>query len=243
MDHNPTASADRPTALIVGILFIVATAFLFLGEVFYKPYLAAPNALEIAAPNKSWVVLGLGLELVCILAMPLIGAFIYPVLSAVSTGMALAYFFFRSLEAVLLIAVALTNKLTILTMSEAYVNGGDPAPLEASLSLIRAQNVWGDTAGILYNIVFVCGAYCLYAVLFRARLIPRWISGWGLISITILGAVVVMAIFVRVSPVWEVALIAPLAIQEMVMALWFIFRGFDRGALSAARARTPDLAQ
>ena len=238
MTYRTQDSVDRRTGIIVGILFIIATVFLFLGEPFYKPFLNAPDALTVVAQNKPRVLLGLGIELICILAMPLIGAFIFPVLRRVSTGMALSYFFFRSLEGIILVTVALTNKFAILSLSEAFLAGSDRAASEAALAIIRAQNIWADTAGPLYNVIFMCGALCLYALLFRARLVPRWISVWGLASVLVLGGASVSAIFVQLPIVWEVAAIAPLAVQEMVMAIWFIFRGFDFNFSTGAHAGT-----
>ena len=79
---------------------------------------------------------------------------------------------------------------------------------------------------MLYNVVFMIGALMLYMMLWRARLVPRWISGWGLVSVIALGTVAVTATFVDVPPAVGVSLIVPLAVQEMVMAVWFIFRGF-----------------
>lgn len=223
----------RRAGVIVGVLFIIATAFLFLGEVFYKSYLDAPDVLTIAVQNKPVIVLGLMIELICILAMPLIGAFIFPILRRVSTGLALSYFFFRSLEGIILTNVALTNKFALLSLSEAQLAGTDPALAEGALMLIRAQNIWGDTAGMLYNIIFALGALCLYGTLFYAQLIPRWISFWGLIAIVFLLGLVGAAIFVPMPP-WTALLLVPIAVQEMVMALWFIFRGYDFQAITDA---------
>ena len=225
----PNRAFLRRTAVVVGVLFIVATAFLFIGEFFYRPYLDAPDVLEIAAANKRAVVFGLLIEMICILAMPLIGAFIFPVLSKVSTGFALAYFFFRGLEAVVLISVGLTNKFAILSLSEAVAAGADRSAAELGLALIRSQNAWGNTDAPIYNIVFVCGAFCLYSVLFRARLIPRWISLWGLLAITLHGGLVILNAFAGTLPEWMFVLLFPIAVQEMVMAFWLIFRGFDPG--------------
>jgi hypothetical protein len=61
----------RRTAVFVGVLFIIATAFLFLGEVFYKPYFDAPDVLTIVVQNKLVIVSGLMIELICIPAIPL----------------------------------------------------------------------------------------------------------------------------------------------------------------------------
>lgn len=220
--------------VVVGVLFIIATAFLFLGEMFYKDILDAPDVLTIAAQNKPVLLLGLMIELICILAMPLIGAFIFPVLRRISTGIALTYFFFRSLEGIILITVALTNKFALLSLSEAQLAGADPELAEAAVALIRAQNLWADTAGMLYNIIFVLGALTLYATLFRARLIPRWISIWGMIAIAIHLILVGVVMFIPLPP-WTAVLLLPIGLQEMVMALWFIFRGFDFQAISDDR--------
>ena len=53
------ATDYRRAGVIVGVLFIVATAFLFLGEAFYKTYLDGPDTLTKAAANKPIVVFGL----------------------------------------------------------------------------------------------------------------------------------------------------------------------------------------
>lgn len=224
----------RRTGVIVGVLFIVATAFLFLGELFYRSYLDSPDVLMIAYQHKPIIAVGLLIELICILSMPLIGAFIYPVLSSVSTGVALTYFFFRALEGIILVNVALTNKFALLSLSEAMVAGGSAGAAESAVMLIEAQNTWGNTDGFLYNLIFVAGAICLYSTLYYTRLIPRWISLWGLVAIAILLVLVLTAIFIPLPPLAQLLLV-PIAVQEMVMALWFIFRGFDFSAL----AKTP----
>lgn len=216
---------DRRTGVIVGVLFIVATAFLFLGEFFYKPHLDAPDVLTTAAANKPVIVTGLVIELICILAMPLIGAFIFPVLRRVSIGMALTYFFLRGLEGVILTTVALTNKSALLSLSESVTAGLDPAAAEPARLLIEAQLSWGDTDGYLYNVIFALGAICLYATLWRGRLVPLWIPIWGLLAIAVLIALVATDLFLPLPP-GALLLLLPIAVQEMVMALWFILRGF-----------------
>jgi len=41
-------NSNRKTAIIVGVLFIIATGFLFIGEAFYKP---------ILSPRITWILL------------------------------------------------------------------------------------------------------------------------------------------------------------------------------------------
>jgi len=65
-------NTHRKTAVIVGVLFIIATAFLFIGEAFYKPILSSPDYLEITYPNRTVVIIGILLEFICVLAMPVL---------------------------------------------------------------------------------------------------------------------------------------------------------------------------
>ena len=80
---------------IVGILFIIATAFLFVGGAFYGPVLETPDYLEVAYPNRISATIGVLIELSCIIAIPLIPVFAFPVLRKHSETLALGYVVFR----------------------------------------------------------------------------------------------------------------------------------------------------
>ncbi|MGE5156247.1 MAG: DUF4386 family protein [Betaproteobacteria bacterium] len=69
-------------------------------------------------------------------------------------------------------------------------------------------------------------------VLHRSRLVPRWLSAWGLVGATLylvppLGTMFGLSLGV---------LMAPLAVQEMVLAVWLITKGFSPTAVRAASA-------
>ncbi len=52
MTTNERKNTERKSAVIVGVLFIIATTFLFIGEAVYKPILSSPDYLEITYPNR-----------------------------------------------------------------------------------------------------------------------------------------------------------------------------------------------
>jgi hypothetical protein len=160
----------RSDAVIVSIFFIIATSFLLIGEFFYKPILSAPDYLTTVAPNKPVVVFGILIEFICVLTIPMIAVFMFPVMKLYNESLALAYVVFRVLEAVILISVAEVNKLSLIGLSEDYLaqNAADPAMYETIGRSIFAENTWGDTAGLLYNLIFVLGALVLYVVLYPA---------------------------------------------------------------------------
>lgn len=221
----------RKNAVIVGVLFIIATAFLFIGEAVYKPILGSPDYLELAYPNRTTVIIGVLIEFICVLAMPLIPIFAFPILKKHNEALAIGYIFFRALEAIILISVAEINKLSLIGVSEEYLKGGvDAAYFQTIGSAIQAENVWGDTTGLVYNIVFVIGALILYSVLYRSKLVPRWLSVWGLIAAVDLLIGAVLGSFIEISLAIELVVILPIALQEMVMAGWLIVKGFNSAA-------------
>ena len=71
-----------------------------------------------------------------------------------------------------------------------------------------------------------------YVLLYQSRLVPRWLSAWGLVG---------AALYI-VPPIGSVfglslgVLMAPLAVQEMVMAVWLIAKGFSSRAIAAEPA-------
>jgi hypothetical protein len=228
----------RSTAVIVGVLFIVATAFLFVGEAFYGPILESSEVLEVAYPDRVTAVVGVLLEFLCVLAILLIPVFLFPLLRRQNEALALGYVGFRFLEVVLFIAIEV-NLLSLISVSEDYLaTGSDSSSYEAIAASIRSQNDW---IFFMYVITFAIGALVLYTLLYQSRLVPRWLSVWGLIGggMMLVGTVLIMLEALEGVPGLESELIwaGPIAVQEMVMALWLIIKGFNATAL---RTMVPD---
>lgn len=92
-----------------------------------------------------------------------------------------------------------------------------------------------DTS-VVASVAFYVGASMYYAIFYRAKLIPRWLSGWGLIG-TSLGFVGAMLVCFQVTAFMsslDVTMNVPIALNEMVLAVWLIVKGFavdDVGAI------------
>jgi len=84
---------------------------------------------------------------------------------------------------------------------------------------------------MLAQSVFCIGALMLYALLYQSRRIPRWLSGWGFIAAPLmLAAGFLILVDGDPNSPFSTALYAPMALQEMVFALWLIFRGWGAPA-------------
>jgi hypothetical protein len=99
-----------------------------------------------------------------------------------------------------------------------------------------------DVAGFVFGVIAFClGASMYYVVFYRTRLIPRWLAIWGLIALVMLLSAVLITLFdgepFAVSG--NLILLAlPIAVQEMVLAVWLIVKGFNPPALAAGSAKT-----
>jgi hypothetical protein len=83
--------------------------------------------------------------------------------------------------------------------------------------------------GSISTVVFCLGALMFYYVLYRSKLVPRWLSGWGLIAAVpyLAGGVMGMAGIVNPWATIVTVIDMPLAVQEMVLAVWLIVKGFN----------------
>ena len=76
--------------------------------------------------------------------------------------------------------------------------------------------------------MFCLGAVVFYSLLYRSRIVPRWIAAWGLGAIVLYVAADLLAMYavIGTNSTEQVAMLMPLAVQEMVLAVWMIARGF-----------------
>jgi len=227
-------NSDRQTSIIVGVLFILATVMLFVGGAVYNPILGSPDYLDNAYPNRTIVIIGILLEFIVAPAMLLIPVFLFPILKKHNEALALGYLGFRFLEAVLEI-IDLSLKLSMINVSQNYLNSGgmDASYFQHIGSAIQAVSNWIFS---LYVLVFALGALIFYFVLFKSKLIPQIISAWGFIAAAfmLIGTVLIMVgMFAGISELGLNLIFAtPIAVQEMVLAVWLIVKGFDSSALN-----------
>jgi hypothetical protein len=215
--------SDLRAARLTGVLFIVATVADLLGAA-VRPGLTGADYLGRMAAEPERMAAGALLLLVAAFACAGIAIAMYPVLRRTDTGMALGSVVFRALEAVMYM-VAIVCLLSLATLGQAFTTAGaDQGALGAIGALLVSLRDHAALAGVF---AFALGAFLYYVVLFRSRLIPRWLSGWGIAAIGLLVAMAVLALSTD-RPVTSFPVLAfPIFLQEMVLAVWLIVRGFS----------------
>ena len=222
----------RAAARVVGALFITATGSIILSVVLLEPVVDAPDFLTQASVSEARVAAGVLLELVNNIAVVGIAVVIYPVLKPFSERLALGYVAARSIESVLF-TIGTGHLLTLLLVSHEFVAAGAPpaSHFHTLGGMLLAGHDLGNAA--LAFTAFSLGTLMLNYVLYRARLVPRWISAFGLLAAaSILAARVMLISGLELSSATVTMLDAPIFLQEMVVAVWLIVRGFDASALA-----------
>lgn len=227
-------NSDRSIAITVGILFITATAAGVGAVGMTTPIMNAPDLLVKVSENANQVFLGALLEFVMGLACAGIAIWLYPVLRKQDEALALASAGFRTIEGVLF-CVAAAGLPTLLALSQEYVKAGaaEAAYLQTLAAVVKAGADWlFSGAGA---IAFCLGALMYYYVFFRSKLIPRWLSGWGLIAIAMHLVSISLTMFGGDSlSTATTVLNLPIFLNELVLAVWLIVKGFNPSVLASA---------
>ena len=229
----------RKIAVITGAVFIIATVATLLAAVLagvFGPVLTGPAYLTSLSANANQVSAGALLYIIGYLASAGIAVVMYPVLKEWNAGLALGSVIFRTIEAVFYM-VGLMSLLSLLTLSQQFTTAGaaDRTSLQAIGGLLVSVH---NHAGLLAVFAFCLGAFMYYYLFFQSRLIPRWLSGFGIVAIILMLAACVLALFSD-NPVTGYILLAfPIFLQEMVLAVWLIVKGFNPSAIASLSAKT-----
>jgi hypothetical protein len=156
-----------------------------------------------------------------------IAVVIYPVLKPFSERLAVGYVAARSIEAALF-AVATLHLLTLVFVSGEFVAAGEGASAQFQIlgDALLAGHDW-DNAALPFT-AFSIGALLLNCALFRAGLVPRWIAVFGLLAASsILIARILLMAGAELPSSTVVVMDGPIFLQEMVFAVWLIWKGFN----------------
>jgi hypothetical protein len=227
----------RKTAITVGILFIVCTVASILG-----PSLAisinSPDYLNQLAGNSDQIVTAALLEFIWAAAGAGIAIGLYPLLKKYNGALALGSVGFRVVENVFVL-IGTLSLLSLLTLSQEFIAAGAPgaSSFQTLGALLLAVRDW--QLHVITGLAFSLGVLMYYAILYRSNLIPRWLSGWGVLGAVLSLAATVLASFTHDFGLESVHtyLNVPIGLQELVFAVWLIAKGFNPSAIAALSAK------
>jgi hypothetical protein len=219
-------SGTRRVAVATGVLFIVATAASIVSTALMNPILSGTGYLAKLAANQNQVIAGAFFLLIAGFTSAGIAMSLYPVLQRHGEGLSIGSVGLRIIEGAFY-SVAAVAVLALVTLSAGTPRTGIAgASLQVSGALLLALR---DRANLTGALAFYVGGLMYYVVFYRSRLVPRWLSVWGIAGVTLGFIAGILALFQVIPPMAtvQVVLNLPIAVQEMVLAVWLIAVGFS----------------
>jgi hypothetical protein len=232
-------SSARKTSIATGALFVIATVAA-LAAAAVEPALTGTGHLIGVAQHPHRLATAALLYLIAAGTSAGIAIALYPLLKKINPAVALGAVVFRTIEAVFYTA-AVVSLLSILPLARQFVAAptGDRGQLHVLAGLLLSVRDHSTLAGVF---AFSAGALLYYDLLYRTRLVPRWLSGWGTAGALLMMAACLSALFSDRPVTGYTILILPIAVQELVLAGWLLVKGFNPTppALAAETDERPD---
>ena len=226
---------EQRAARIVGALFLVAMVASLVGAGLIEAVLAAPDVMASAHADRTQVALGVLLELINAVAVVGIAVGMFPLFKKENEALALGYIALRIIEAVIIIA-AVISPLALIALGQANSTAAADAAsfqtMGASLVAVRAVLV-GQLTGIFFGLA----ALLFYYLLYQSRIVPRFISIWGLVAVVLVLAWNISEL-VGLEVSIGMILVLPIILNEIFLGIWLIVKGFDPAPAVAVPTQT-----
>jgi hypothetical protein len=217
------------TSRLVGALFLIAMAASLFGGSMVDSMISSTSYLTISSGNRIQLLIGALLELINAIAVVGIGVLMFPILKKYNERMALGYLCFRVIEALFCASIIITP-LSLIKLSQEFLKTG---ALDAKYYKVSGVLSIAERAGInelLIPVFFCLGAMLFYCLLYKSRLLPRFISIWGIIAVIFIFAMNLVTLFLGTSLNTGVLMILalPIILNEIFLGIWLIVKGFNR---------------
>ena len=216
-------SSGNKTARIIGILSLATTAIaILINQVLLGPVIFGTDFLTDTAMNKTEVIVSVLLGLVGVAISISIVVLFLPIFKKYNYSAAFCYLGLS----IVAFAIGLIDKVSImaiLSVSEEYLKAGSPDSEQFKiLGNVFYQIRWWTH----YLDILIAGLplVVFYYILYQSKLIPRFISVWGLIGVMLMLTVVLLAIFDQGT---IMILFLPLGLNQLFLSIWFIVKGFS----------------
>lgn len=224
-------TATRQAGALVGILFIITWITSIPALILYGPVLNGSDFLVNGAAHEHLVILGAVLEMLVVVSVAGTAIGLFPFLRKHNERLALGYLCFRVFEAIF-IAIGIVSVLALVTLSRDFVaaSAPDASAFQAVGSALIAMHDWTFILGPNFMLgvnVAICAT-----VLYRSRLVPRFIALLAFAGATLVLVAALLEMFGVIDQVstWGALFAAPEFAYEIALAGWLIVKGFNASA-------------
>lgn len=223
-------NSTKTNARFIGILFLTVMITWFIGFMLIETVISAPDYLIQVYPNKTRVIIGVLFELIEAAGVISITIMLFPILKKYNENMARGYFGFRIIESLMLIVAALCA-LLLISLSQQYMDTGasDASSFQTLGTLFMI--VRADWSTLILAVFYSFAALMFYYVLYQTKLVPRFISIWGLLAALLVLIGTVSERFIHAEFIAGLISGAPMGLNELFLGVWLVVKGFNPSAI------------
>lgn len=229
----PVGKVDKRNGVITGYFFIAATVTAIIGLKLYDPILKTPDYLTQAAANFNQIILGAVFEMILVASVFGTAIMLYPYLKAYNIRLGLGYLCFRVLEAVVIL-MGIVSVLSLLTLSYSYTTVANPdETVYYAIGIIaKAFHDWTFLLGPKF--VLGINTFIYSYVFYKTGLVPIRLSLLGLTGacLVFIDALLDMFGIIESFSLGDIIMVLPIALYEMILAVWLIRKGFNTHYIS-----------
>lgn len=217
--------SNRKLIRIVGILFLVQMAAAVLSySVILDPILYQSDFLGALAANSTKVIIAMLSDLACGAAVFAIAVLLYPILKRYSERIALWYVGQRLTELVCFMVSGFLL-LTLLNIGQEIADTAGAESLHEEHIALYFRSARGHVQDISL-LVYCLGAWSFYGLLYHYQLVPRFISAWGFLGVTLLFIEILANVFG--TSAGGMMIMMPLGLNEIFLGVWLIIKGLNK---------------
>lgn len=217
---------NRKISIIAGLLIISG---IIAGIFSIVPSVEGEQYLSEVSKAKNPLLFGAIFQFLLVPIYVGFAILLYPLLKKTNTSLAIGFVGFRIISAVFqLIGMILLPMFLLLSENYADVNPSNQFYFEATGELLKLGRDLTNHLGVM--LATGIGNLFLYTIFFRSGSIPNWLSLWGFLAncIAILSSFLLLFGSIEVVSITFVFLTIPLVIQEIVLSIWLIVKGFKK---------------
>lgn len=215
-------NSNQKTARIVGILFLLIFAIGVTIFQFLQSPLFADDFLSVISCNTNKIIGSTLLGIINGVLSIVISLLLLPIFKKYSVRLAFAYLAFCIVYFIAMFADNI-SVLSLLDLSRAYVISESIATdsFELMGNLLYERHSWTHYLSLLISCF---PAFVLFYTLYISKLIPKFISIFGMLAVVLMSVEIVCSIFGNGI---SMNMMIPIALAQLILPIWLLIKGFN----------------
>ena len=212
-------------SIALGIAFLLQAVASLVGGMLFSLLIKKDDIAKTLlnlAESQTQAELSVFVEVITALGIIWLGALLFRLLHDSGQAGAIVAFAFYLLEACLLLVSRFYGH-TLIMLSDAYSLVGDTSMETLGQVLLESKDYIGNVSLLFFGI----GAMIFYYLLFKGRILPLWITLWGLIAVAPVFFVSVLAVLGFKIPFVLEASMVPYIPFEFFVGVYVLARGLS----------------